>query len=73
MLVKSGYNKPTFVVTQLSTLNFENHSDKNTTAVEKTFRDVISWNIRVIVVLDKNCEIETKHDVTIVREVLLNG
>ena len=72
MLVKSGYNKATFVVTQLSTLNFENRIDKTMTAAEKTFRDVISWNIRVIVLLDKNIEIETKRDVTQVHDVLLN-
>ena len=73
MLVKSGYNKATFVVTQLSTLNFENRIDKTMTPAEKTFRDVISWNIRVIVILDKNIEIETKRDITRVRVVLLNS
>ena len=72
MLVKSGYNKATFVVTQLSTLIYENHRDKRMTAAEKTFRDVISWNIRVIVLLDKNIEIETKRDVTQVHVIALH-
>ena len=60
------------MVTQLITLIFENRIDNTMTAVEKTFRDVISWNIRVIVLLDKNIEIETKRDVTQVHDVLLN-
>ena len=43
------------------------------TAAEKTFREMISWNLRVIVLLEEDIKNETKRDVTRVREVLLNG
>ena len=60
LLVKTGYKKQDCVVTQLSTLIYENHRDKTMTAGEKTFRDVIWWNLREIIVLEINGEIESR-------------
>ena len=43
---------------------FENHRDIRMTAAEKTFRQVISLNVRVIVVLEEDSENEIKCGVT---------
>ena len=42
------------------------------TAAEKTFRKVISLNLRAIVVLEEDGEIEIKRDVTRVHVIVLN-
>ena len=72
LLVKSGYNKLDCVITRLSTLIFENHRDTRMTAAEKTFREMISWNLRVIVLLEEDIKNETKRDVTRVHVIVLN-
>ena len=71
LLVKSGYNKLDCVITLLSILIFENHRDTRMTAAEKTFREVISWNLRVIVVLEEDGENERKCDITRVHVIVL--
>ena len=72
LLVTSGYNKLDCVITSLSTLIFENHRDTRMTAAEKTFREMISWNLRVIVLLEEDIKNETKRDVTRVHVIVLS-
>ena len=72
LLVKTGYNKQDCVVTRLSALMFEKHRDIRITAGKITCRKVISWNVRVIVVLEEDGEIEIKRDVTQVHVIVLN-
>ena len=72
LLVKNGYNKQECVVTQLSTLMFEKHRDIRMTAAEKTFREVVSLNLCVIVVLEEDSENEKRRDVTRVHVIVLN-
>ena len=42
------------------------------TAAEKPFREAISLNLRVIVVLEEDSEIEIKCDITQVHVIVLN-
>ena len=72
LLVKTGYNKQECVVMQLSKLMSEKLRDIKVFTGEKTCREVISWNLCVIVVLEEDSENERKCDITRVHVIVLN-